>query len=647
MNKNKNQTQLNITHGNDISLLVTLMRDGEPFPTHLAQGVKVSILSRMGYRQALNFQLDVDKLLVDIPAKIVMTNVYGLLIEGTLGGSQWRTFYESLLRYTDFTEAMLTDSVQQRGDSFDLTMDVQLYKGIDEVKMDERISEHNEDEEAHRAQFAAMKRLIDLEKVLPKTYAELVQLRDEARFIPGQWYRIVDYVTTTMQNDTQSAGHPFDILVMASKPDTLLETAFAAVHEGDTYFQNSKLEAWELKYSLDNIQHSAIAGTYCIEDCDEYSLKQAGTVDVDGTTYVLWQCDQNLVEDYGAEYAVSDDADPGTVLSKYYPDTHEIAGDEWSSEIRYSKTIEEDGKGTITFMRDEFGNECPYDFKNIMFKRWLATDNKPDRNGLNGRYMIGAKYSFAAQLDLDDEDDYIWAFTFSSDANGGEQEDYSLGQHNVYGNIFKPNSDGTLPNNVMFGEYNYFNRFGVDCNLNTLGNGCSRNSWGNNCQNNSWGNNCQNNSWGNDCNYNSWGNGCYYNSWGNVCQNNSWGNNCQNNSWGNDCFSNSYGNNCGANSWGNSCGSNSWGNDCSSNSWGNGCSSNSWGNEISFCTVFDGVQYTQITTAKVKYAQVLNGVAGTSSSKLTLTFVANKNYTQVACKNSSNALKIYIPGDLA
>ena len=607
MNINKNQTQLNITHGNDISLLVTLMRDGEPFPTHLAQDVKVSILSRMGYRQALNFQLDVDKLLIDIPAKIVMTNVYGLLIEGTLGNSQWRTFYESLLRYTDFTEAMLTDSVQQRGDSFDLTMDVQLYKGVGEVKMDERIGEHNEDEEAHpeafaahnsdeeahRAQFAAIKRLIDLEKVLPKTYAELVQLRDEARLIPGQWYRIVDYVTTTMQNDTQSAGHPFDILVMASKPDILLETAFAAVHEGDTYFQNSKLEAWELKYRLDNIQHSAIAGTYCIEDCDEYSLKQAGTVDVDGTTYVLWQCDQYLVDDYGVEYAVSDDADPGTVLSKYYPDTHEIAGDEWSSEIRYSKTIEEDGKGTITFMRDEFGNECPYDFKNIMFKRWLATDNKPGRNGLNGRYMIGSKYSFAAQLDLDDENDYIWAFTFSSDASGGEQEDYSLGQHNVYGNTFKPNSDGTLPNNVMYGEYNYFNRFGVDCYWNTLGNGCSRNSWGNSCNSNSWGNNCQNNSWGN---------GCYYNS------------------WGNDCFS---------------------------NSWGNNCGSNSWGNEVTYCTVFDGVQYTQITTAKVKYAQVLNGVAGTSNSKLTLTFVANKNYTQVACKNSSNALKIYIPGDLA
>lgn len=344
MNKNKNQTQLNITHGNDISLLVTLMRDGEPFPTHLAQDVKVSILSRMGYRQNLNFQLDVDKLLIDIPAKIVMTNVYGLLIEGTLGNSQWRTFHESLLRYTDFTEAMLTDSVQQRGDSFDLTMDVQLYKGIDEVKMDERISEHNEDSEAHpeafaahnsdgeahRAQFSAMKRLIDLEKVLPVTYESLVQLRDEERLLPGQWYRITDYVTTTTQADTQSADHPFDILVMASKPDLLLETAFAAVHEGDTYFQSSKLEAWELNYCLDN-------------DTDRFA----------------W-------------------ADP------------------------------ENGKGVVYRMKDEWANDLPYDFKNIMFKRSYA---EPEQFGGDGAYI--AIPGSTVELPAQDDNNFVFFFTFS------------------------------------------------------------------------------------------------------------------------------------------------------------------------------------------------------------------------------------------
>ena len=63
--------------------------------------------------------------------------------------------------------------------------------------------------------------------------------------------------------------------------------------------------------------------------------------------------------------------------------------------------------------------------------------------------------------------------------------------------------------------------------------------------------------------------------------------------------------------------------------------------------MFEGVQYTQITTENVKNVQVLNGVAGTSSSKLTLTFAANKTYTQVAAMTSAGVLKIYVPGDLA
>ena len=62
--------------------------------------------------------------------------------------------------------------------------------------------------------------------------------------------------------------------------------------------------------------------------------------------------------------------------------------------------------------------------------------------------------------------------------------------------------------------------------------------------------------------------------------------------------------------------------------------------------MFDGVQYTQITTEKVKYAQVLNGVAGTSNNKLTLGFAAQKAYTQVAALTTSGTLEIYVPGDL-
>ena len=84
------------------------------------------------------------------------------------------------------------------------------------------------------------------------TYAALKALRDGGTLKPGQYYRITDYVTTTAQAETQSAGHLFDIIVRADSASTLSESAYAARHDGDTYFQNANLEAWRLKYCLDN-----------------------------------------------------------------------------------------------------------------------------------------------------------------------------------------------------------------------------------------------------------------------------------------------------------------------------------------------------------------------------------------------------------
>lgn len=62
------------------------------------------------------------------------------------------------------------------------------------------------------------------------TYSDLVKLRDESRLIPGVSYRIVDYETTTIQEGTRSANHPFDIIVTALDVNVLSETASAAVH---------------------------------------------------------------------------------------------------------------------------------------------------------------------------------------------------------------------------------------------------------------------------------------------------------------------------------------------------------------------------------------------------------------------------------
>ena len=86
------------------------------------------------------------------------------------------------------------------------------------------------------------------------TYAELVALRDNGELIAGMQYRITDYVTTTAQENTQSAGHQFDVIVTADNANTLNEVARACQHEGDTYFSEAgaNLVAWQIWYSLDN-----------------------------------------------------------------------------------------------------------------------------------------------------------------------------------------------------------------------------------------------------------------------------------------------------------------------------------------------------------------------------------------------------------
>ena len=127
------------------------------------------------------------------------------------------------------------------------------------------------------------------------TYSELKALRDSSALIPGMQYRITDYECTTTQMDTSVAGHVFDIIVIADSSTVLNENARATWHDGDTYFQNCKLDKWQIMYTIDN---------------DEF---------------FSW-ADTNA------------------------------------------------GKGVIYYMKDEYCNECQYDFKNILFKRWEVTD---------------------------------------------------------------------------------------------------------------------------------------------------------------------------------------------------------------------------------------------------------------------------------
>ena len=441
------------------------------------------------------------------------------------------------------------------------------------------------------------------------TYAALKALRDGGNLVPGTWYRITDYVCTTTQDNTQSAEHAFDVIVRADDASHLNENAFAAHHTGDTYFANCKLEAWELKYCLDN-----------------------------DTNRFAWADDTN-------------------------------------------------GTGVIFYMKDEWANIAPFDFKNMLFTRdsewfgdhqqwaedvlgevpeadmhfyflsWVTEDGEVQDASIVGQTLLNDEGSYTGVYGNEIKETTAYNMNMTEDATSAafalpctiivSSYAYEDGVfYGCYSNKFGNNCGGN-----SFGNDCYRNSFGNDCYNNSFGNDCGGNSFGNSFQNNTFGNYFQNNTFGNVCNGNSFGNYCYQNSFGNDCNNNSFGNNCSSNSFGNYCTYNSFGNGCGSNTFGNGCNNNSFGNNCYSNTFGNNCFQNTFGNYCQSIIVFDSVQNCSVTggsqNAPVKNAQILNGTAGASSAnKLTIAFDANKAYTQVAAKNTAGNLKIWNPADL-
>ena len=475
------------------------------------------------------------------------------------------------------------------------------------------------------------------------TYSELVSLRDNSQLIPGMQYRIIDYVTTTIQEGTRSAGHQFSIIVTADSENVLSDIARASNEyiiktlSDRAGFENDG-GSWTYvnvyEYNFNMYYMYKFNGTHPITNQDCYILiNKLNPIDT-GVDYLLaydyisidnkqtWQ-DGNI--NTLAEYLST------PIIRMEYSEYNALlyfANSDLSSwELKYSLDNDttrfawadiENGNGVIYYMKDEFNNECPYDFKNIQFKRdtnWF-TEHETWCNSVIG---------FVPESDM-----YFYTFSWLNENNG--IEDLSIignstltndegGISGVYNNVIKEYSDYktisklTLPNNIFVSSYNYDisinycccgNILNINCESNTFGNECFMNTFGNNCCSNTFGNVCFINTFGDYCLSNSFGNNCYSNSFGNVCESNTFGDDCFSNTFGDGCLSNtfgdgfflnsldnfcqyntfvhsnsmnSFGRGCCNNSFGNNCYNNSFGNNCESNTFGDYCLSNSFGND--------------------------------------------------------------------
>ena len=360
------------------------------------------------------------------------------------------------------------------------------------------------------------------------TYAELKALRDGAKLVPGIQYRITDYTCTTITQDSQSAGHVFDIIVTADDERTLNAKARAIHHEGDTYFTKSDLAKWQIWYDLNN--------------------------------------------------------DP----TKYG----------WSDEAN--------GKGVIYRMIDEYGNDCPYDFKNIQFKRWKITST---HNSLNNEY-IGIDGLDIDGLTIPDKNDFKWFYTFSFIKKASDEftiegiyDSFTdshisrTGMELAGDNIIRPYViEGVMQLNytLFFSEatddsvsFPYINKIGTNCSYNTLKGNCMNNTFKNNCmdnilldtcKNNIFGDNCVNNTFKERCSSNTFGEGCSSNNFGNNCSYNTLKGNCMNNTFKDSCSNNTFGDNCANNIFESNCNNNTLGSACSSIILASGCTNNTFGN---------------------------------------------------------------------
>lgn len=199
-----------------------------------------------------------------------------------------------------------------------------------------------------------------LQAAIPLRWDDLRELMyGEDGVVPGQWYRITDYVTKVNVANAQSAEWPYDILVLATSDHDLSEVAYATAHDDSTYIRWPDIDAWELRYNWSNDEHR-------------------------------------------------------------FPWIYGVAA-----------------KGVVYWMRDGFGNEAPYDFKNIKFRRWpVASTTRAEYGGLVGKDVF-LKYGPTMQnsfpSDCTEGGTEKWLFTFD-DGYGG---DASCGGRDVRGNVIE------------------------------------------------------------------------------------------------------------------------------------------------------------------------------------------------------------------
>ena len=337
-------------------------------------------------------------------------------------------------------------------------------------------------------------------KMTETTWSELKTKRDNSQLIPGMQYRITDYVTKSTQTDTLSAEHQFDIIVTADSPNKLNEIARAIQHSGDTYFANNNLSGWQIWYCLDNDNvRFAWASGKCIYTQEGRTLNYFyRNPRWDVSSSKPYPFAWGHVQDGLVWTIIYTNTENPTTETKAYSS---YSGGQYATEYTIIDVPEESGKGVIYKMIDEFNNEAPYDFKNILYKisnvKNVYTFNKTSSGLIDGSLnleennghtiqSIKCKYnrikpyysggtSFLNWVYLSGEsfNNYFEYGSYHCHFGNRIEDTYCSGHHIETGdNILKCNLNGSfiyvgdwIISNELSGSYIYVGNYSSQCHL--------------------------------------------------------------------------------------------------------------------------------------------------------------------------------------
>lgn len=209
----------------------------------------------------------------------------------------------------------------------------------------------------------------------------------------GAEYNIVDVTTLmgtgyvpaemlTIDEETKTA-------IYVENSDTLLEEDVIG-----NYFQNSNLSAWKVWYCLDNDTSRFAWAANIFNDATNQPMMESLYYNGNGIRnniyirypqgdnengYAWMYLDSDITFADGKVYILEDDP---TII--YFSTEYPIIGTMFADAGDKVNTVNalSVGTGVIYRLIDEWNNDCPYDFKNIQFKRPLTNGAYDIRNGI-------------------------------------------------------------------------------------------------------------------------------------------------------------------------------------------------------------------------------------------------------------------------